>query len=293
MWTGGHKWQIAKHEDGRMHQEKKEAKLKDIREKDKAKTKEEEDVKRQLAEIERAALAAMSEPTPEPSSSSTAPTIDPAAAREAALQRSAEMRAIKQTMEQAKRRRLEGSDSTPAPAPSSGTPAVPVPGQPVPAAEGSPWLVCTDPNSGHVYYYNKVTGVSAWERPADLGVDLSKPPPPPKQKPPPPPPKAKQPSAAKVGGWVEVLPEESMWQNPAEQRLASTVEQPDDVEENVHPLGQLKNELMGRKGAWTEEDREAREKEMFQKRSSTSGGDATFSNSRKKASGIRKRASDD
>eukprot|EP00933_Yihiella_yeosuensis_P064244 TRINITY_DN6760_c1_g3_i1.p2 TRINITY_DN6760_c1_g3~~TRINITY_DN6760_c1_g3_i1.p2 ORF type:complete len:117 (+),score=30.15 TRINITY_DN6760_c1_g3_i1:34-351(+) len=59
VWTGGHLWQIKKHEDGRMHIEKKEAYLRDTRIRAKEKEKEEDDVKRQLAEIERAAAAAM------------------------------------------------------------------------------------------------------------------------------------------------------------------------------------------------------------------------------------------
>merc|ERR1711879_1061677 len=65
------------------------------------------------------------------------------------------------------------------------------PAQEDPAASGPDgWVICTDPTSGHIYYFNTVNKTSTWEKPADLGVDLSKPPPPPKQKPPPPPSKA-------------------------------------------------------------------------------------------------------
>mmetsp|Transcript_6277 Transcript_6277/g.12915 ORF Transcript_6277/g.12915 Transcript_6277/m.12915 type:complete len:204 (+) Transcript_6277:483-1094(+) len=167
---------------------------------------------------------------------------------------------------------------------------------PQPAAEGSPWLVCTDPKSGAVYYYNKETKVSAWQRPAELTpaapADLSKAPPPPaKAKPPPPPARS-----GFVGVWEEVRPEDSMWSNQTEVATAAALEadavameeEPEDV---VNPIAELKNELGGRKGTWADEDLEKHEKQIEQKRSSTTGS-ATFG-ARKKASGIRKKREDD
>jgi len=35
-------------------------------------------------------------------------------------------------------------------------------------ANGSPWTACTDPTSGHQYYYNSITKESRWERPPDF-----------------------------------------------------------------------------------------------------------------------------
>lgn len=159
---------------------------------------------------------------------------------------------IQQMVSDVKRRKTEGAEKT-ATAKTA----------PQPAAEGSPWLVCTDPKSGAVYYYNKETKVSAWQRPAELtptpSTDLSKAPPPPaKAKPPPPPARS-----GFVGVWEEVRPEDSMWSNQTEVATAAALEaeafieeEPEDV---VNPIAELKNELGGRKGTWADEDLEKHE----------------------------------
>eukprot|EP00930_Biecheleria_cincta_P048105 TRINITY_DN33467_c0_g1_i1.p1 TRINITY_DN33467_c0_g1~~TRINITY_DN33467_c0_g1_i1.p1 ORF type:complete len:329 (-),score=85.05 TRINITY_DN33467_c0_g1_i1:38-1024(-) len=310
VWTGGHLWQIRKHEEGRMHNEKKELYLKNSRQRLKDKEREEEDVKRQLEEIEKAAHAAMGStpPVPPPVAASkeredraVSSTLVPPS-----LEVAKEKEAIQQTTDKAKRKRKEpgvgcddggaaGATAGPvwpgAPAPSAPAAAATAP---VPAAEGSPWLVCTDPNSGHVYYYNKSTGVSSWERPADLGVDLSKPPPPPSMKPPPPPAKKKKGPDAAPGMWEEVKPEESMWHHPDEFRRAIALPADDSDEENaVNPLGELKQEMKGRKGEWAQEDLEKRDIEMVEKRSNNLGNATFGGGGRKKAGGIRKKREDD
>jgi len=306
VWTGGHLWQVRKHEEGRMHQEKKELYLKNSRQRLKDKEREEEDVKRQLEDIEKAAHAAMGMDSP----GSVVPVVVAAKEKEdrsvrstlglPSLEVAKEKEAIQKTIDKAQRKRKEpgiGCDGGRAAGATAGptAPSAPAPASaamaPVPAAEGSPWLVCTDPTSGHVYYYNKSTSVSSWEKPADLGVDLSKPPPPPSTKPPPPP-KRKGPDAA-PGMWEEVKPEESMWHNPDEFRRAIATRGDDSDEECVvNPLGELKQEMKGRKGQWAQEDLEKRDIEIIEKRSNTQGN-ASFGGARKKAGGIRKKREED
>jgi len=338
VWTGGHIRQIKKHEEGQMHKEKTAFMLKSAREQEKKKRATESDVAKQIAEIERAAQAAMvadgcdwNRPNP-PISQEEAELIKAQSLKAAQLEKVAQQNIIQQTVEDAKRRRLEaavsdaasfpshapstvgaavaggGSEAattmlssvhwtqhrdpnsgasywynattkesrwTPPPefagqatstcsssvassAPSSvgssvaaassaaggATPAsgqwtqhrdpnsgttyyynattkesrwtpppelateaahgvgqvlTPIatlrssdtatassqpcgPSQSTASVAGSSWVVCTDPNSGHVYYHNRATGTSSWEKPPDLGIDLSKPPPPPSQK---------------------------------------------------------------------------------------------------------------
>jgi len=178
-----------------------------------------------------------------------------------------------------------------------------------PGAVINDWVVCTDPGSGRVYYYNRRNGVSSWEKPAELGVDLSKPPGPPTgKKPPPPPPKKKKPAnetEGVVGAWEEVAPEESQFGRPEEAEEARQVGEDSDQEEQ-NPLANAKWELMGRKGEWAPEDRELRQKEMFNKASNAAAdlppddeedGDDTaeknvvsaFKITRQRAAGIRRR----
>lgn len=291
VWTGGHLWQIRKHEEGRMHQEKKELYLKNSRQRLKDKEREEEDVKRQLEDIEKAAHAAMGTTVPvaapkERDDRSVSSTLVPPCPDVVK-----EKDAIKQTIDRAQKKRKEpgiGCDRG-----ETAAAAAPARANPLQAPEGSPWLINTDPNSGHVYYYNKLTGVSSWEVPAELGVDLSKPPPPPSAKPPPPPPKKKKGPDAAPGMWEEVKPEESMWHNPDEFRRAIATRGDDSDDEGAfNPLGELKQEMKGRKGEWADEDREKRDVEIVEKRSNNLGS-ATFGGARKKAGGIRKKREED
>mmetsp|Transcript_61908 Transcript_61908/g.110050 ORF Transcript_61908/g.110050 Transcript_61908/m.110050 type:complete len:300 (+) Transcript_61908:3-902(+) len=282
VYTGGHLWQIRKHEEGRMHLEKKELYLKNCRQREKDREREEEDVKKQLEAIEEAALAAMAGEASYPkAATATKGSAPKSVSTGISGDTFREQRAIEETVEAAKRQRLDegGAASSTAPA------------APVPAAEGSPWLICTDPNSGHVYYFNKATNVSAWEKPADLAVDLSKPPPPPSEKKPPPPPaRKKKADDAAPGGWEEVKPQDSMFGHADEVRKALRGDDSDE-EGMANPLGDLKTEVSGRKGTWAAEDLEMHEKEMVQKRS-LAMGKATFG-SVKKAGGIRKKREDD
>ncbi|CAJ1360789.1 unnamed protein product [Effrenium voratum] len=133
---------------------------------------------------------------PVPEAMEAAPTVD------------VQKAVIQHMVEAAKRKRVEAEG-----------PSKPAPKAPTPVAEGSPWLVCTDPKSGAMYYYNKDTKVSAWERPAPAAPDPSKAPPPPAKAPPPP----ARPGC--VGQWQEVLPEDSMWANHAEMEAAREREQ--------------------------------------------------------------------
>lgn len=316
VWTGGHLWQIRKHEEGRMHQEKKELYLKNCRQREKDRQREEQDLKKQLAEIERAAKAAMDqtpyaeggeaevedEPPPPPKAEASrrppgrpgppgppmgppggpmgapmgAPGVPappgPPGALEAVASVDVQKAVIQHMVLEAKRRKVQAEGAERA--------------EPKPVAEGSPWLVCTDPKSGAVYYYNKETKVSAWQKPEP---DLSQAPPPPAKAPPPP----ARPGC--VGVWQEVLPEESMWSNREEVEAASELDVEalyQEPEEIVNPIAELKSELGGRKGTWADEDLEKHEKQMEQKRSLTTGS-ATFPMNRKKASGIRKKREDD
>ena len=38
------------------------------------------------------------------------------------------------------------------------------------AGEASAWKETVDPESGHIYYYNKDTHETSWERPAEMGA---------------------------------------------------------------------------------------------------------------------------
>jgi len=172
------------------------------------------------------------------------------------------------------------------------------------------WIVSTDPNSGCLYYYNKVTMVSSWERPPDLAVDLSKPPPPPATKAPP----AARSDAmehkkdAAPGEWEEVAPEESQFHREDDEVPdihvpgASTEDRDSDEEPPPDQLAETKLKLMGKRGEWAPEDLELRQKEVFVKKSSVLADEdspaaakaAAFPMSRvKKSAGIRKRPRDD
>mmetsp|Transcript_33638 Transcript_33638/g.61742 ORF Transcript_33638/g.61742 Transcript_33638/m.61742 type:complete len:406 (-) Transcript_33638:90-1307(-) len=383
VWTGGHRNQILKHEQGIAHIENEAKGIKDARERQKKKDAEEKSVKDQLAEIERKALAAMTGFIAPPTAAAT-----PAVAGH--IPNAAEQkRAIIETVEAAKRRRTEGAyvgswtahvdpnskctyyynattkesrwekppdfvEPATAAAASGGsqshtvvdsaasaaatataamastasgaqaTPATqqiatqqavgqhssvsqqsatpgqgalvqqPASAQATGAGAGSPWVVCTDPTTGHLYYFNKLTMSSTWERPADLGVDLSKPPAPPKK--PEPPPRVIGNNSASVGGWEEVRPEDSMWKpDIVEPRNAAgggrrAAAGPDSDEDEPDPIIQMKYVAMSR-GEWMDEDLERHQKPTFEKKSSTGsdGGKVSFPITRQKASGIRKR----
>lgn len=59
VWMSGHKWQIQKHQQGRMHIEKEELRLENIRKREQQKEKEEQKLLKQIHEIEEAAQIAM------------------------------------------------------------------------------------------------------------------------------------------------------------------------------------------------------------------------------------------
>lgn len=179
----------------------------------------------------------------------------------------------------------------------------------VPGSSG--WVVCTDPNSGSVYYHNAQTGQSTWERPPDLGIDIARPPPPPpsgvrNQKP-----GAPGGSAAGVGQWEEVKPEESVFEAPAEvdsaaqesSAQANACGGADGLEpgvDNAEQLSELRYQMMGRKGEWADEDRQFRGKEMCQKNSNAPTGEsaskaqvsAAFSSARKRVVALMQRQED-
>lgn len=387
VWTGGHRSQILKHEGGQAHIENEAKGIKDARERDKKRKAEEQDLKEQLAEIERKALAAMcANAAPPPATPVAAVTGGLTVAADAAAAQAAQKQAIVETVEAAKRRRNEGASASPwtahvdpnskctyyynsvtkesswvkppdfiepAPTPAQASQAatgastaaaapmaatvvvqqtltqqqlaarqssvqastvqpavqqVSIEQQPISqpaasAAGGSPWVVCTDPNSGHIYYFNKFTQLSTWERPADLGVDLSKPPPPPSLKPPGPPKRSGNvrvvdETAGLAGGWEEVRPEDSMWKPDAPRDAAGGGSRasagPDSDDETPDPIIQMKYLAMSR-GDWMDEDFERHEKTMVEKTSTTGplGAKVSFSMTRQKASGIRKREVED
>eukprot|EP00435_Cladocopium_sp_Y103_P000706 s2555_g1.t1 len=214
-----------------MHQEKKELYLKNCRQREKDRQREEQDLKRQLAEIEKAAKAAMDAapyadrnggdadagdddgdaPPPPPPPGGSRPmkafrpgppgpprppgppgppappgpaTLrgppgppgppgpagpagfagPPGPAMEAAAV-DMQKAVIQQMVSDVKRRKTE----TPGGSEKGSKPVA----APQPVAEGSPWLVCTDPKSGAVYYYNKETKVSAWQRRLGLRCQMA------------------------------------------------------------------------------------------------------------------------
>lgn len=155
-----------------------------------------------------------------------------------------------------------------------------------PRAKARAWVACTDPGSGQVYYFDTLSQESTWQKPADFGLDLSKPPPPP-------PKKKAAPLNAAVGQWEEVKPGESMWGRPADPAESSAPgEIVGDESEEETPVDQLtgaKAELMARRGVFAAEDLQTHTKEMRQI-GTTSGGLAGggFPLSRKRAAGIRK-----
>lgn len=311
-----------------MHIEKEEMRLKDIRKREKDRIRNEEDLKRDLAKIEKAAADAMAAapfkgqdddsdgaedaaavpapppPPPVPNQGARYQQSAPSSlssffAPDPAEERDVQKHQIQSMIIQAKRRRVaeEASSSSPA--------AAPQPAIPVPAFPGSHWLVSTDPNSGHSYYYNTRDGTSSWELPPELanrpaqpaGVDLSRAPPPPSEKKPPPPPARAGKggvNAPSIGQWQEVKPEESMWHRPEPEAGDPSLRSMDDEEweaAQANPTTELKAELMTRRGEWAPEDMEVHEKEVLQKRS-LQMGNASFPMARKKAAGIRKKASD-
>lgn len=303
-----------------MHIDHSERRLKDIRSREKDRVRDEEKLKKDLAKIEELALAAMAKdyPTAEVPVAAVQqrPNLVPIMPQGAPLdpgQRDMQKHNIQETIE-AKRRRVDdggtlATSSASASSSASGA-AVAQPAVPVPAAPGSTWLVATDPNSGHVYYYNQADGTSSWTLPQELAdraapaptvqaapashaqVDLSKPPPPPEKKPPPPPARPGKGgiNAPVVGMWEEVKPEDSMWGRPGVQQAEM-----DEDEYEAHaanPTTELKAELMTRRGEWAPEDMEVHEKEVVEKRSLYSGA-ASFPMARKKASGIRRKTDDD
>jgi len=139
VWTGGHKSQIAKHNEGVKHIENEKNNLIRMKKDEQSKLKEEESVKKQLAEIERAAAAAMARQfAPE-----TAPPEDEEVQKMRdmqAFQRNMEKRKIELVVEAATKRArgMEGQGS---------------------------WTKHTDPTSKVNYYYNSVTKESSWETP--------------------------------------------------------------------------------------------------------------------------------
>jgi len=430
VWTGGHKGQILKHEGGRAHIENEERSIKDAATRNRTRNKEEQDVKEQLAEIERKALEAMAKdiapPPPRPGVGADWQRPAGGAALTAdfvKLDQAAQRKQIEEVVADAKRRRVDpncdawtkhvdpnskvtyyyntvtkasswevpegfveavaiapaaardgpsanGSPWTASTDPTSGVqyyynsvtkesswvrpadfddPATPaaaaavatprvcairtdapmlaprtvsvggpelspeLAGAPITAAAppirsaataahmgagspiaqagaGSPWVVCTDPDSGYVYYFNKLTKTSTYDVPADLGVDLSRPPPPPSSKPPPPPKKAGSASsttmAVDVGAWEEVKPEASQWQAP------QGADSDESEEEKVlDPVVEMKFLMMNQRGDKMDEDHERHEVETIQKKSSvgSTSEKVSFPMKRMKASGLRKR----
>eukprot|EP00928_Gymnodinium_smaydae_P055159 TRINITY_DN38757_c0_g1_i1.p1 TRINITY_DN38757_c0_g1~~TRINITY_DN38757_c0_g1_i1.p1 ORF type:complete len:411 (+),score=87.44 TRINITY_DN38757_c0_g1_i1:114-1235(+) len=354
VWTGGHKSQILKHEGGRGHIENEQKMLKSMRERETGRVADEKDLKRQLEEIERKAMAAMAAQPASAASSGASHSSGPGSGLSMSLGDTiaAEKRAIQEKVEAAKRRKTEAApdgaasawtrhtdpnsgasyyynsvtkesswqpppgfsepSGSAAPPPATGGGGEPAaaaaamaaaagqPGQPASGGE-SAWVVCTDPNSGNVYYYNRVTQVSSWTKPADLAIDLSAPPPPPSRKPPPPPAKAGAPdkasAAPQIGGWQVVQEEESVFTNPFEIEAAQRFDEEEKEKQNaviVNPIAALKYDM--EKRSRVDEDYEMRAKTFCEKKSNQGAAaskPASFPIARKKASGIRKRAASD
>lgn len=447
VWTGGHKGQILKHETGRAHIENEERSLKDARTRQNSRDKEEKDIASQLAEIERAALAAMVKDAAPPRAAGQqggggggAGTGRPPGA--AGMDQVGQKRHIEEVIASAKKRKIDpiaaawtkhhdptskvayyynsitlasswvvpagyvepeappkprdgpsadGSPWSRSTDPTSGTqyyynsatkesswdrpgnfvdptddsgatfantttststsranpltgqtmaeqmtspsgvpaaaalaaveaakPAANMGGDPIGpgagpaprtlletlAAAGSPWVVCTDASNGYIYYFNKLTKESTYDKPADLAVDISKPPPaPPKNTKPPPPPKTgKAAEEGVVGAWEEVVSSNSMWD--AGRIAPKAADEPDSEDEDaVDPLTALKYLTM-QKGAWMDEDHERHEKQVEQKASSSTSVatvagkvDLNFGTAAsmkvKKAGGLRKREDED
>lgn len=414
VWTGGHKQQIIKHEEGRAHIENKERGITDARERAKLKGQDEDSVADQLAEIERKAAAMAADPFACPGAPSAVGQQNrgagggggggaaSAGADAQRLAQAAEKRKIEETIAEAKRPKIaedpvaaawtkhvdpnskvnyyynsltkesswtvpagyveptttlssstspwtSGTDPTSghtyyynsitkesrwerppdfdtptAVAPPVATPApaaavAPVPAavtaspvadaQPgelgiwarkAPAAIGpadapvatgdSPWVVVTDPNSGHIYYFNKTTQTSVWEKPPDLAVDVTRPPPPPAGKPPPPPRKPLDlpggSEAGIIGEWEEVTTTQSQW--TAGTILAKAPNEPDSDEEYEAKSDAIAmKHLVSQRGAWMDEDYERHAKEVIDKKSSSgvAGEKLSFSMNKATADG--------
>lgn len=180
VWTGGHIRQIKKHEEGQMHKEKTAFMLKSAREQEKKKRATESDVAKQIAEIERAAQAAMvadgcdwNRPNP-PISQEEAELIKAQSLKAAQLEKVAQQNIIQQTVEDAKRRRLEAavSDAASFPSHAPSTVGAAVAGGGSEAAttmlSSVHWTQHRDPNSGASYWYNATTKESRWTPPPEF-----------------------------------------------------------------------------------------------------------------------------
>lgn len=179
----------------------------------------------------------------------------------------------------------------------------------------SKWVVEVSEEDGRAYFFNTETGESQWEKPADFHIDAPQPPGPPAG----PPPGAnldetpleqlmakrqadKQqkleiklgPGSKEgvVGQWEEVDASESAFGN-----IRAVEEDSDEEEQQVtlDPLLETKYGLEGRRGDLVQEDIEAVEKTMVEKKSmqvTPARGALSFAG-RKKAGGIRKKRTDD
>lgn len=151
------------------------------------------------------------------------------------------------------------------------------------ATHAGSWIVCTDPHSEQIYYYNRVTLTSSWEKPPELDLDLSKPPPPPMKS------GARQVrkttdawDVPEIGRWEEVKPGESKFSGFAgvEDSESSGGDQAVISEEErtlIHPVIKLKYEALD-KYRQMDDENELFEKKPFEKKSSThnTAGECSF-----------------
>eukprot|EP00929_Paragymnodinium_shiwhaense_P087692 TRINITY_DN47835_c0_g1_i1.p1 TRINITY_DN47835_c0_g1~~TRINITY_DN47835_c0_g1_i1.p1 ORF type:complete len:346 (+),score=114.36 TRINITY_DN47835_c0_g1_i1:89-1126(+) len=325
-WTGGHPGQILKHKQGRGHQENEERMLKEMRKRETEREKEKSDVLKQLKEIEERAQAAMGLTLGGSAASSSAG----AKGGSAGAKDAAESATKRRRTEACKWRKHQDPNSKqfyyhhketgesrwtqppdffeePAGEGGSGGSAAATATTNAAAADPAAWVVCTDPGSGKVYYYNQATKVSSWEKPSCLNVDLSRPPPPPSAKPPPPPkkPVVELPKGSEkegtAGGWTVVHNEESVFANPDEVAAADDWDREQEEKKLIQQnktgfqvLTELKAETERR--SHVNEDFQVHAKEWAEKKSLTSGGggkSAAFPIQRKKAGGIRKKREGD
>uniref|UniRef100_A0A0G4HBK9 WW domain-containing protein n=1 Tax=Chromera velia CCMP2878 TaxID=1169474 RepID=A0A0G4HBK9_9ALVE len=162
-WLGGNKISIAHHEQSKRHQENLTKQHLEQRKKARDKKIAEETLTSELAQINAAAAAAAAKDAALFGAASSSAALPPSTSTDI-IPASTEIRGMisaPPVLEPAPKR-LKESPSEEA------------------GGSASDWEVNVDPSSGCLYYSNKRTGVSVWERPAELqGLDLVNPPAPP------------------------------------------------------------------------------------------------------------------
>mmetsp|Transcript_15542 Transcript_15542/g.33745 ORF Transcript_15542/g.33745 Transcript_15542/m.33745 type:complete len:437 (+) Transcript_15542:77-1387(+) len=172
VWTGGHIQQINKHKAGRMHIEHEEKMLKDARIREQEREKEKTALEKQLADIEKAALAAMAKDFPgyggnQPAAGCSGNGGGGGGTQGGSKDGFAQMMQRGRDVEMAMQKHaiLQTVNSSPAVAAAAAAEeaaAAAIKAADVDTYSGCPWTRHKDPNSGCFYYYNASTGVSSW-----------------------------------------------------------------------------------------------------------------------------------